>query len=139
MAEMRLTVNHVGEGNRVTCKTDTGATMAFDGGDGTWAPTPMQHLLASLGACALMDVDIILRKKRLAFRDLRVDCVGQREVRGEVNPFTDVKLVFRVAGEVPEKAFADAVRLSVEKYCSIGATLGKSVPVVHEAHVERAA
>lgn len=132
---MRLTVKHTGEGHRITSENDAGGKMAFDGGDGAWAPTPMQHLLASLGACALMDVDVILRKKRLEFSDLRVECVGQREKRGEVNPFTDVKLVFRVNGNVPEKAFHDAVKLSVEKYCSVGATLEKSVTIAHEAKV----
>ena len=136
MAEMRLTVKHTGEEHHLTCENDAGGKMAFDGGDGAWAPTPMQHLLAATGACALMDVDIILRKKRIAFSDLRVECVGQREKRGEVNPFTDIKLVFRVKGDVPEKAFTDAVRLSVEKYCSVGATLEKSVPVAWEAKLE---
>lgn len=135
MAEMRLTVTHTGEGHHLEARNDAGGTMRFDGGDGAWAPTPMQHLLASIGACALMDVDVILRKKRLTFQNLRVECVGQREKRGEVNPFTDVKLLFRVDGEVPDKAFADAVKLSVEKYCSVGATLEKALPVAHEAKV----
>lgn len=135
MGEMRLTVKHTGEGHHLTCENDAGGKMSFDGGDGAWAPTPMQHLLASVGACALMDVEVILRKKRLDFRDLRVECVGQREKIGEVNPFTGVKLVFRVDGDVSEKAFDDAVRLSVEKYCSVGATLGKALPIAHEARV----
>ena len=136
MGEMRLTVKHTGEGHRVTCENDLGGKMAFDGGDGSWAPTPMQHFLAAGGACALMDVDVILRKKRLSFSDLRVECVGQREQRGEVNPFTSMRLVFSVKGDVPGKAFTDAVRLSVEKYCSVAATLEKSVPIAWEAKVE---
>jgi putative redox protein len=135
MAEMRLSVKHTGDGHHITCENEAGGKMAFDGGDGAWAPTPMQHLLAAAGACALMDVEVILRKKRLAFRDLRVECVGQREKRGEVNPFTSMRLVFRVEGDVPAKAFEDAVRLSVEKYCSVGATIEKGVPIAHEAHV----
>lgn len=135
MAQMRLTVAHTGEGHRVTGTTSEGTTMEFDGGDAPRAPTPMQHLLASMGACALMDVDVILRKKRLAFRALRVECIGEREARDDVNPFTSVRLVFRVEGDVPEKAFADAVRLSVEKYCNVGATLEKALPIAHEARV----
>lgn len=135
MAEMRLTVKHTGEEHHLVAENEAGGKMQFDGGDGAWAPTPMQHLLASMGACALMDVDVILRKKRLTFSNLRVECVGQREKRGEVNPFTDVKLVFRVDGDVPEKAFDDAVKLSVEKYCSVGATLEKALPIAHEARV----
>jgi putative redox protein len=81
-------------------------------------------------------VDVILRKKRLAFRDLRVECVGERPDEGTPKPFLGVKLVFRVKGDVPAKAFDDAVRLAVEKYCSVGATLGKGIPVAWDAKLD---
>lgn len=137
MAEMRLTVTHSGSGYALDCKTPEGALMTFDADGGTHGGTPVQHLLASVGACALMDVFHILKKKRLTFANLRVECVGQRQPVGEMNPFTDVKLVFHVDGDVPDKAFQDAVRLSVEKYCSVGGTLAKPTPIVHEAVVNR--
>lgn len=136
MAEMRLTVRHTGKGNAMECTTPQGVTMTFDDPDaGAHGASPMQHLLAALGACALMDVEVILRKKRLAFSDLRVECVGQRPDGVHPRPFEDVRLVFRVAGDVPAKAFEDAVRLSVEKYCSVGATVEKGAPVRFEAVV----
>ncbi|MFA5861366.1 MAG: OsmC family protein [Candidatus Thermoplasmatota archaeon] len=140
MAELRLTVSHTGRGNAIECTTPAGAKLQFDGGEGSPSSgaTPMQHLLASVGACALMDVGIILTKKRLAFTNLRVECVGTREKKGETNPIMGVKLVFHVDGDVPQKAFDDAVKLSVEKYCSAGATLAKSTPVAFEAIVSNA-
>lgn len=137
MAEMRLTVRHEGRGSDMTCETPQGATITFaDPDESAFGASPMQHLLASLGACALMDVGVILRKKRLDFRDLRVECVGARPEEGvHPRPFLGFRLVFRVEGGVPQKAFDDAVRLSVEKYCSVGATLAKGAPVAFEAHV----
>lgn len=135
MAEMRLTVTHTGKGHEVQCQTPEGATITFDGDGGTFGGTPMQHLLGAIAACALMDVHVILAKKRLKFANLRAECVASREKVDQVNPFTGVKLVFRVEGEVPAKAFEDAVKLSVEKYCSVGATLARPTPIVHEAHV----
>lgn len=136
MAEMRITVEHTGKGFALRAKTDGGATMTFDGGEGgADGATPMQHVLAATGACALMDVGHILTKKRLAWSNLRVECVGAREKRGDVNPFVGMKLVFRVEGDVPAKAFDDAVRLSVEKYCSVGETLKAPVPIAFEAKV----
>lgn len=134
---MRLIVQHTLKGNAMECITPAGAKIRFDSGDGSpeGGATPVQHLLASLGACALMDVEVILRKKRLAFSNLRVECVGAREKIGEANPIVGVKLVFHVEGDVPPKAFADAVRLSVEKYCSVEATLSKATPVQFEALV----
>jgi putative redox protein len=135
MAEMRLTVSHTGKGNQVEGKTPAGASLTFDGDGGDFGATPMQHLLAAVGACSLMDVDIILKKKRLTYANLRCECVGQRVDQGEPKPFTGVKLLFRVDGDVPAKAFEDAVRLSVEKYCSVGATIQAKAPVTWEAKV----
>ena len=133
---MRLTVTHAGKGSDMECRTPQGALMRFSDPDAsTFGASPMQALLASIGACALMDVDVILRKKRLAFSDLRVECVGARADEGHPKPFLDVKLLFRVEGDVPPKAFDDAVRLSVEKYCSVGATVTKGAPLAFEARV----
>lgn len=136
MAEMRLTVGHTGKGSDMECRTPQGAVLRFsDPDESTFGASPMQSLLASIGACALMDVDVILRKKRLAFSNLRVECVGARPDEGHPKPFLDVRLLFRVEGDVPAKAFEDAVRLSVEKYCSVGATVMRGAPVAFEARV----
>lgn len=135
MSEMRLTVTHTGTGHAIECKTPQGALITYDGDGGITGGTPMQHLLGAAAACALMDVKVILDKKRLKFSNLRAECVAGRESVGEVNPFTDLRLVFRVDGDVPTKAFEDAVRLAVEKYCSVAATLARPTPVTHEARV----
>lgn len=135
MAEMRLTVAHTGNGMALECVTPQGARIGFDDSDAGTTGSPVQHLLASLGACALMDVDIILRKKRLTFSNLRVECVAQRPDEGTPKPLLDVKLLFRVDGDVPTKAFDDAVRLSVERYCSVGETIRKGAPISFEARV----
>lgn len=133
---MRLTVRHGGPGSDMTCETPQGAVVRFsDPDESASGASPMQALLASVGACALMDVAIILRKKRLAFSDLRVECVGHRPDAGHPRPFLGLRLVFRVGGDVPAKAFDDAVRLSVEKYCSVGATLERGAPIAFEARV----
>lgn len=134
MGEMKLTVAHTGTGNALDCATPDGHVLTFDSA-GRHGASPMQHLLASVGACALMDVDVILRKKRLEYRNLRVECVGQRPDEGTPKPFLGVNLVFRLEGDVPQKAFDDAVRLSVDKYCSVGETLRKGIPLTYEARV----
>jgi len=135
MGEMRLTVKHTGKGNEVESTTDAGARMTFDGEGGAYGATPMQHLLAAVAACSLMDVDIILKKKRLEYANLRAECVGARPDTGTPKPFKSITLVFRVDGNVPQKAFEDAVKLSVEKYCSVGDTVKHGAPIAWEARV----
>lgn len=135
MSQIQLTVHHSGEGDALTCTTPQGASMTFDTGASTFGASPMQHLLAAIGACAIIDVEGILKKKRLAFSNLRVDCVGERPDEGYPKPFTSLKLKFLVDGDVPAKAFDDAVRLAVEKYCSVAETLKTNPPVSFEAIV----
>lgn len=134
--DLRLTVAHTGNGFAIESTTAAGVRMTFDNPPGgATGGSPMEHLLAAFAACALMDVDIILRKKRLTFSNLRCEAVGARPDAGDVKPFTGIRLVFRVDGEVPKKAFDDAVRLSVDKYCSVGATLQKPPTIAYEAQV----
>lgn len=135
MAQMRLMVTHTGKGHAMECRTPQGALIGFDDTDAGTTGSPVQHLVAALGACALYDVDVILRKKRLAFTDLRVECIADRPDEGTPKPLLSTKLVFHVNGDVPVKAFDDAVRLAVERYCSVGETIRKGAPISFEARV----
>lgn len=133
---MRLTVKHTGPGSGMECTTPQGATITFDDPDtGTFGASPVQHLLSALGACALVDVAIFLKKKRLTFTNLRVECVAQRRDEPYPRVFQSVKLVFRVEGAVPKKAFDDVVRLAVEKYCTVAGTVKEGASVEWEAVV----
>lgn len=136
MGDMRLTVQHLGKGSAMECRTPQGATITFDDPDeGTHGGSPMQHLLSAIGACALMDVDTILRKKRLTFSNLRVECVGGRREDPFPRVFTGVKLTFRVEGDVPPNVFLDVVKLASTKYCSVAGTVREGAGVDVEAIV----
>lgn len=136
MADMTLTVTHTGRGHAMECVTPQGARIGFDETAAGTTGSPVQHLLASIGACALYDVDVILRKKRIEFTDLRVECVATRPDDAPVKPLLDVRLKFLVKGDVPAKAFDDAVRLAVDKYCSVGATVRQGAPIAYETLIE---
>ena len=133
MAEMSLTVTHTGKGHAMECRTPQGALIGFDSADDAGhGASPVQHLLSAIGACALVDVDLILRKKRIEFSNLRVDCIGQRREEAP-KYFTDVRLVFRVDGNIPQKVMDDVVKLSVDKYCSVAGTVVNATPVRYES------
>lgn len=136
LTELRLAVRHTGDGHKIVADTLTAGELTFDGDGGTFGASPMQHLLAALGACTLMDIAIILRKKRIAFADLWVEAIGTRPDEGHPKPFTGIRLAFHVSGDVPAKAFEDAVRLSFEKYCNVGATLRAGVIPTLETHID---
>jgi putative redox protein len=105
----------------------SGGTLVVDGakeigGEGR-GMRPMELLLASVASCAAMDVVKILRQQKQPLEDLRIEIEGARP-EGEPSPFTRMMLVFIARGAVDEHKLRRAVQLSVEKYCSVGATLG---------------
>jgi len=112
--------------------TPSGHTLHLDSDrESNTGPGPMELLLVALGSCTATDIVIILGKKRQKLESLEVSVSGER---AEAPPrvWTRLDVVFRVRGKGPdggpldEKAVADAVRLSDEKYCSVAAMLRKT-------------
>jgi putative redox protein len=87
------------------------------------APTPLEMLLVSVGACTAADVVSILEKKRQKVTDYRVEVTGERR---EEMPRAFVKFHIHhiVYGRnISERAVAQAIELSDTKYCSVAATV----------------
>jgi putative redox protein len=103
------------------------------GGEGR-GMRPMELLLAAVASCAAMDVVKILRQQKQPLEHLRIEIEGAR-ADAVPAPYTSMKLVFVAKGAVDEHKLRRAVSLSVEKYCSVRATLG-GVEVTWEARLE---
>jgi putative redox protein len=95
------------------------------------ASTPMELVLIALCGCTGSDVVGILRKKREPFTGLEVTARGER-ASGYPAVYTEINLVYRIAGKVSRKAAEDAVRLSKEKYCSVSAMLEKTAKITSD-------
>ncbi|MBW7943097.1 MAG: OsmC family protein, partial [Candidatus Kuenenia stuttgartiensis] len=87
---------------------------------------PMQLLLAGLGGCSALDVVSILKKQKQQIEAFAIDVDGEREKDKEPSLWVDVQIAFKLSGDIePAKAYR-AVELSMNKYCSVAATLNKS-------------
>lgn len=102
----------------------SGHAQAIDvKGDRKAAPTPMEMLLVSVGACTGADIVSILEKKRQDVRGYRIEVKGERR---EEHPraFTKFHIHHIVYGvNVSAQAVEMAIQLSDEKYCSVAATV----------------
>jgi putative redox protein len=97
------------------------ADAAF-GGKNT-AVRPTELLLIGLGGCSGMDVVSILKKKKQDIRGLEIAIRGER-AESHPRKFTDITIEFIVSGRnISGEAVQRAVDLSMEKYCSVKATL----------------
>lgn len=119
------------EADRFVGAANSGHEVVMDAGSDKTAVSPVEMVLIALCSCTASDVVSILRKKREPFTAVEVRAESER-APDPPRVFTKIKLIYRVAGKVNRKSVDDAVRLSMEKYCSVGAMLKKSVDVSSE-------
>jgi len=100
-------------------------------GDKAAGNSPMELVLIGLCGCTGYDVVSILQKKREPFTSLEVRAAAERAAQPPT-VYTEIKLIYRIAGKVSRKAVEDAVRLSKEKYCSVSAMLVKTAKITAE-------
>jgi putative redox protein len=99
-------------------------------GDKKTGNSPMELVLIGLCGCTGYDVVSILRKKREPFTSLEVKAEAERAATPPT-VYTDIRLTYKVGGNVSHKAVEDAVRLSEEKYCSVAAMLNKTARITY--------
>ena len=112
---------------RFSASNESGETVIVDGGSPAVSLRPMELLLAALGGCTAYDVVDIMQKKRTPLAHYRVEVSGKR---AEQHPrrYTHIHVVHVGGGEgVTEKQFAQAVRLSHEKFCGASASLNAEI------------
>jgi putative redox protein len=92
---------------------------------------PKELLLVGFGGCSGMDVISILRKKRQNVIGLDINVKG---TVADSHPklYTEIHIEYVVKGNGVEKeAVERAITLSLDKYCSVGATLSKAGKISH--------
>lgn len=104
-------------------------------GDSTVATSPVELLLLAGAACTSADVVSILEKMRVVLRSLEVAVTGTRR---EEYPrrFTAIHFQFSVSGDgADETKVRRAVELSLEKYCSVMASLAPDIQVSYDVTI----
>ncbi len=115
------------QGLSFTGTADSGHKVEMDGpsahGGSDSAASPMELILIGLGGCTGMDAISILKKKKQPVEGFEMNIIGTRADEHPMR-YIDVDIEFVVKGKgVDENAVKRAVDLSMEKYCSVKATL----------------
>lgn len=92
---------------------------------------PMELLLSSMISCASIDVLLILKKKRIELSNYEVIVEGNRK-DGVPSPFEKIHVTFTIGKNDPIDQVEKAVILSLEKYCSVSASLSKEIEITHQ-------
>ncbi len=123
---------------RYTATNERGGQITVGGGGTEF--TPVELLLAAIGGCTAIDVDILTSRR--AEPDSFAVEVGAEKVHDEKgrNQLADITVTFRISfpdGEGGDKARAllpDAVRRSHESLCSVSRTVELGTPIT--THIE---
>lgn len=101
--------------------------MLLDDSAGGTGPKPIELVAVGLAGCTAFDVITVLRQKfhqKVTGYEVRV-AADQAERPPQM--FTSVRLHHVVTGlEIDPSALQEAIRLSEEKYCSVGAMVKQS-------------
>jgi len=122
-------------GEEFVATTPSGHPVRFDADrEHNAAPGPMEMLLAALGSCSSVDVVLILAKKRQKLTSLSVEVSGERAA-DPPTVWTKIEMVYRLTGELDEKAVRRSIELSHSKYCSVAAMLGKTAKITYRYEI----
>jgi putative redox protein len=102
------------------------------GGDADFTPTEL--LLAAIGGCTAIDVDIFTSRRSEPDRfEIAVDATKVRDGGG--NRLTDIEVTFDLAfpegadGDAARTVLPDAVQKSHDRLCTVGRTVELSTPI----------
>ena len=119
---------------RFEAMPSSGHEIAFDDRESNQGGSPVETVLAALGACTAMDVISIALKKRQGIDEYRVHVRGsQRDEYPQV--LTEVDVTHEVVGrDISEAAIQRCIELSATKYCPVNAMVSAGATVVHHRY-----
>jgi putative redox protein len=127
---MRIELKRLDDAFHFEAVSETGNTIYMDAGENIGGSNkgvrPMQMLLMGLGGCSGIDVVLILKKQRQIIESFEITIDGEREKDKEPSLWETVQILFKLKGTIDKEKAERAVRLSMEKYCSVSKTLEKA-------------
>ncbi len=139
MAKAKVTLVN---GMQFVGTADSGHAVVMDApassSGGNTGSRPMELLLMAFGGCSGMDVISILRKKKQNVSKFETNVDGEM-AEDYPHMYTALHIEYVVTGKnISEEAVKRAIELSLDKYCSVGATLGKAAKITHSYKIIQA-
>lgn len=132
---MKLLLNHsekpyvfeLKNENGTICKIDS----SIDIGGKNKGLTPMELLAGALSACISIDILMILNKQHIAPKKytVSVDAIKKNSVP---SPFEKIHLIIEIDAEIDSLKVDRAIKLSIDKYCSVKASLNPEIQISYE-------
>ena len=113
--------------NGTICKIDS----SKDIGGKNMGLTPMELLAGALAACISIDVLMILNKQHIEPKKYAV-ALDATKKNSVPSPFEKIHLIFSIDAEIDLLKVERAIQLSIDKYCSVKASLNPDIKMSYE-------
>ena len=132
---MKLELNRIEKPYVFELENENGAICKMDSskdiGGKNMGLTPMELLAGALAACISIDVLMILNKQHIETKKYAVS-VDASKKNSMPSPFEKIHLVFSIDAEIDLSKVERAIQLSIDKYCSVKASLSSKIDVTHQ-------
>ena len=136
---MKVVLSRVDEGFHFEGVGSSDSEVHIDGsteiGGQNSGARPMELVLMGLGSCGAMDIISILKKQKQNLIDLKISIDAERDKNNTPAVFTEINIEFLLFGNLDEDKVARAVNLSMQKYCSVSAMLGKTALISYSYQI----
>lgn len=133
---MEIKLKRVNQAVHLEAINEGGNTVQIDGapkiGGEDKGVRPMELLIMGLGGCSSMDILSILKKQKIEVEDYEVNITADRDSDNVPSLFTNIHVEFILKGQIDPKKADRAVKLSMDKYCSVTKILEKSANITYD-------
>ena len=137
---MKIVINRVDNNFNLKATNSEGQSLLMDAapeiGGSNKVMRPMQLLLSALGGCSAVDIINILKKQRQDLKDFKVEIEAEREEGKTPSLFTQIHVHFILIGKIEPDKVKKAIKLSMEKYCSVSRILEKSATIKYSFEIQ---
>ncbi len=139
---MSIKVEWRQEGYQFEAENTNGGKIRMDG-DGVLQGieggiAPFELLLAGVGACSAVDVLMILKKQRQTIKNLVVQ-VEPKKINNDIgySEYKSIHMHYILEGPIDQTKAEKALKLSVEKYCSVSKALEKASEISYSVEIKK--
>ena len=134
-----IKIKRINNDFKLEATNENGNLITMDGSEAIGGSNlgfrPMQLLLSAVGGCSAIDVISILKKQKQIITGFDIEVEGDRQKVEEFSLWKNIVLHFKISGEVDAEKAEKAIKLSLDKYCSVSKTLEPTANISYKLTV----
>ena len=136
--DLKITMKYINDEKfQLINQTDNGLNVDMYSQNKKENQSPMELLLSALTSCAAVEIVAMIKKRRRNFKNIEAISNG---IRAETTPkyFKNIDIKYLIySNDLKIEEAERFISLSLNKYCSVGASLRKDTTVNHSFEILR--